>query len=709
MLFRSNVMVVGDPNQTIYGFNGAVLDNVDQFKQHYGNSLKTVDLIKNYRSTQIILDNAKQIIEPYTSYHPELVADTDTPGANVVYTSYATPNDQAVSVGEQASKIVAEHPDQTVAILGRGHNSLAYIARYLHEKQVAVDYEQVIDIRSTKANQLILNVARILQALVQGDRKTVNHQLSLLVQHQVFEYDGDILWQIAMAAKKSGDWLVTCLEHDVTRPLIEWLQSLARVAASEPINNLLEQLLTSEYAQGKALYGQLFKSDDPETTITEAQATTKLIDLAKQYAQTEKVGIDEFVALTNSDAKAKLFSFSPSVGRHSQAINLMTVHAAKGLEFDHVMIIDADDRNWKPSRARYPVPLSLDIHTELESAEDYARLLYVAMTRAKQSLAISYIHGQEGDTKALAAEQLTGIEFLPAEPVSDVAFAETTVQAILFPRPKTKTMHELLADQLTNFKLSPTALTNFLDLTRGGPTHFIEQNLLKLPEPASATLIHGNAMHSAMELAQIQTNNGKHDLNAIKRLYAKKVRAENLPNQAAERLIGKGEAQLDTLFGELNLQLEATSLSEQGLAAILPDNTPLYGKIDRLDVLDEKHLRVVDYKTGNPLLTMDSKAEPNLLKMWRHNLQLGFYILLLKHTPRYADKKYASQIIQLDSSNTEHLYLDYTLKDAEIERIANLATAVYKHIKNLDMPDVSSYEQTLAGIQQFETDLLQDM
>ena len=700
-----NIMVVGDPNQTIYGFNGAVLDNVDQFKQFYGSALTTINLVHNYRSTQVILDNAKQVIDPYTSYHPKLVANKPD-GSIVQYSSYVTQNDQAISIGKAAAEILATHPDQSVAVLGRGHNSLSYIARYLHDKQVAVNYEQVIDVRTTKANHLILSIARLLQAMTRGDQQASNHQLSLLVQHDVFALDAKTLWQIATSAHKSKDWVNTCSDEPKTKPLVDWLQSLVRVAASEPVNSLIEQILSTEYAPGKTLYAQIFQSPDTEAIITEAQATSKLIDITKQYAQTDHIGIDEFVKLTESTANARLFSFSPSVGRHSQAVNLMSVHAAKGLEFDHVMIIDADDANWKPSKARYPIPLSLDIHVGLESAADYARLMYVAMTRAKATLSVSYVHGQEGETTSLPAEQLTTIDFVAVPPASDVTFAQTAVNEVIFPRPTAKTMREMLDTQLANFKLSPTALTNFLDLTRGGPTNFIEHNLLKLPQPASITLIHGNAMHSAMELAQIQTNNSKHDLAAIKRLYAKKVEAESLPNQTAERLIGKGEAQLDVLFEQFGIAFDTSSLSEQGLSIILPDNTPLYGKIDRLDIVDEHNIRVIDYKTGKPLMTMTSKSEPNLVKMWRHNLQLGFYILLLKHTKRYSGKRYAAQIIQLDASEPEHLYLDYTLNQSDIDRIEKLADAVYKRITALDMPDISSYEPTLAGIKQFESWLI---
>jgi DNA helicase-2/ATP-dependent DNA helicase PcrA len=700
-----NIMVVGDPNQTIYGFNGAVLDNIDRFQQFYGDAITTVNLVENYRSTQTILDNAKHIIDPYSSYQPVLSANIPD-GESVQYNAYATPNDQAIAVGDFARKILSKHPDQSVAILGRGHASLSFIARYLHEKQVPVNYEQVIDLRTTKSNTLILNIVRLLQAMTRGDKQTCNNQLSILLQHNVFNIDATTLWKIATSSHKTRDWLMTAHKEPATKPIIDWLQTLVRISASEPINSVIEQILSSQFGEDKTLLSQLFVSDDPEITIVEAQSTSKLIEIAKQYSQLERIGIDELVALTDSDTQTRLFSFSPNVGRHSQAVNLMSVHAAKGLEFDHVLIVDGDDKNWKPSSNRYPIPVSLDIHVGLETAADYARLLYVAMTRAKRTLSVSYVHGMEGETKRLPAEQLTGIKFNPVKPASNEDFAQTAVSEVLFPRPLPKTMHELLETQLTNFKLSPTALTSFLDLNRGGPAHFIEHNLLKLPEPASTTLIHGNAMHSAMELAQIQVNNNRQDLDAIKRLYAKKVHAEGLPNQATDRLVSKGEAQLDTLFNEFSLSLETTSMSEQGLSIILQDNTPLYGKIDRLDVIDDKTLRVVDYKTGNPLLTMNSKSEQNRIKMWRHNLQLGFYMLLLTYTKRYSNKKYLAQIIQLDAGSQDHLFLDYQIDESELVRIEKLATAVYKHIVALDMPDISSYGDNFEGIRAFEQDLI---
>lgn len=75
-----------------------MLNNVDQFQQFYGDTLTSIDLIENYRSTQIILDNAKQIVDPYTTYKPELHANVAN-GPDVSYVTYATQNDQAITAG----------------------------------------------------------------------------------------------------------------------------------------------------------------------------------------------------------------------------------------------------------------------------------------------------------------------------------------------------------------------------------------------------------------------------------------------------------------------------------------------------------------------------------------------------------------------------------------------------------------------------------
>ena len=85
---------------------------------------------------------------------------------------------------------------------------------------------------------------------------------------------------------------------------------------------------------------------------------------------------------------------------------------------------------------------------------------------------------------------------------------------------------------------------------------------------------------------------------------------------------------------------------------------------------------------------------------------MGFYILLLKQQKAYAHKRIEAQIIQLDATAPEQLVLNYTFDEDELRDIERLALSVYKRIKSLDIPDVTSFEPTLSGIRDFEAWLL---
>jgi DNA helicase-2/ATP-dependent DNA helicase PcrA len=701
-----NVMVVGDPNQTIYGFNGAMLDNTTDFQQFYAKHLNTIDLTSNYRSSQAILDDARTVIAPYSDFHPDLIAKNEPESSHVAYTSYATEAEQAVAICRQIQSVFGNDKKATVAVLARSHKSLGYLARYLIQSKLTVNYEQNIDIRTTACNQLIITTLSLIQAVVSGDRQACDYQLSLLLRHEAFELNPATTWQLALQSNRKSNWLEQASNHPETKPITHWVQQLVSVAASEPLHVLIEQLLSLEFWPGKTLYQKLYQAKTSEENIIEAQSTRQLIELAKQYAQTDHVNLTAFLGMINGTSD-KLFRFSPTTGHYEHAVTLMTVHGAKGLEFDYVFVIDADEGNWKPKAARYPTPLSLPIHVNLDTPSDYARLLYVALTRAKQGLMVSYVSRIDSKTTALPAEQLAHFEFAEAEAIDNEQLAQSEISQLITPYIRPKSMAELLADKLANYSLSATHLTNFLDLTRQGMDTFIEENLVKFPEPASEVLDHGTAMHAAMELAQIQTTNSSFNLSAIKRLYERELKNSNLTTIAIERLITRAHKQLDTLFTDFGLLLDPTSQPEQGFAATTKAGISMYGKIDRIDTLDDATIRIIDYKSGKVISNPASKSQETLLKQWRHRLQLGFYILLIAQQRSFANKHIKAQIMQLDATAADHLYLSYEFDKSELARIERLSAAVFKRIKTLDFPDVSRFEPTLKGIADFEDSLLE--
>jgi DNA helicase-2/ATP-dependent DNA helicase PcrA len=701
---KPNIMVVGDPNQTIYGFNGAMLDNATDFRQFYANGITTIDLEKNYRSSQAILNISKSVITPYSAFHPDLQAENEPDKTRVKCVTFGSETDQSVIVCQNITEKILSKQNETVAVLARTHKSLAHLARYLMSTGLTVNYEQSIDIRDTPGNKLIIHTLALIQAITVGDSQESNFRLSEILRHPLFDIDPAITWHLALQSNSTTNWLDLASKRKDTQSIITWIQKLVSVAASQPLNVVIEQLLSLEYAPSLNLYKVIYENESAEKNVIEAQATRRLLEIAEQYTQVEQEDLRSFVNMLRETGNT-LFMFSPNTGEYNNAVTLITVHGAKGLEFDHVYVIDCDESGWKVKSSRYPIPLSLPIHTNAETASDYARLLYVAMTRARKTLHMSYVEKTDSKTTALPAEQLAHLDFVQAKPAPIHLVAQSELSQLLPPASRPKSMQEILADTLNAYSLNATHLTHFLDVSRNNLDTFLEDNILKFPRPASDVLAHGNAMHAAMELAQIQTSNNTFNLQAIKRKYSQKLEKENLTSDVVEKLTNRAFRQIDALFGGLGLKFSDSGLPEQSYSAITPNGLHLSGKIDRIDMIDDKTIRIIDYKTGKPITTPQSKSKDILLKQWRHHIQLGFYILLIKQLRPFKDKTILARIIQLDATSQDHLYIDYTIDENELDQIEVIATKVYERIKSLDFPDTAHYSKDYAGVRQFITDL----
>src|SRR3989344_9654513 len=106
----------------------------------------------------------------------------------------------------------------------------------------------------------------------------------------------------------------------------------------------------------------------------------------------------------------------------------------------------------------------------------------------------------------------------------------------------------MLKARLEDYNLSVTHLLNFLDLEKGGPQYFKERNLLRLPEAKSASLAYGTAMHTALDTAQILTNQGRFSLPAISGSFSQSLKQEQPPSQQNPRNLRNGRQNTQQLF-----------------------------------------------------------------------------------------------------------------------------------------------------------------
>jgi DNA helicase-2/ATP-dependent DNA helicase PcrA len=188
----------------------------------------------------------------------------------------------------------------------------------------------------------------------------------------------------------------------------------------------------------------------------------------------------------------------------------MTAHKSKGLEFDHVFIIGAIDSTWG-ERVRHRsrligYPENLPLEPAGNTYDERLRLFFVALTRAKHELTISYALTDDRARAALPASFLVDLPLPIAHPEIVHDRKSTTAQQELLWHERltnapTTTMRELLAPTLEHYKLSSTHLNSFIDITRGGPAYFLMNNLLRFPQAKSPNAAYGTAIHAALARA----------------------------------------------------------------------------------------------------------------------------------------------------------------------------------------------------------------
>lgn len=718
---QPNLMVVGDDDQAIYKFSGAELNNMLGFKKRYP-SAKIIVLTKNYRSTQAVLDISKQVIEQAENrlvkqdktLTKDLEAATEPKLGTIKAVSFASRELQFSTIARDIQKHY--HPDRQVAVLARSHDSLIKMAGILQHLGVPVRYERQSNILDHEIINQIYLLASLLIAIQDGDKAGCNQLIHQIIRHPMWRIEAEQLWQLALANYSHEDWLQSLLTSP--KPSIKnigkWLLWLAEQSTSQPLAITLEYLLGLR--DGKDFTSPIksyFVDSNKQLSAKYfhgLSAIQLLRSLVHDFAKTTEPTLVELVRFIEINKLNGLVvaDESPFV-TGDRAVQLLTVYKAKGLEFDDVYVIDAVEDNWQPRSGRRRPPANLPLQPPGDDLDDYVRLMYVAMTRAKSSITISSYHlDHAGKDMATSPIIQSAFEVQKITEDDKVKLVEVIEENLRWPDLSGGQEKAMLKARLETYVLNVTHLLNFLDLEKGGPQYFKERNLLRLPQVKTASMAYGTAMHSALETAQKLTNNDTFNLKRVNEAFTSALHGEQLEAHEYQRYEQKGQQALAKLFKDYDYQLTRGSVPEQKLNDIRLGTAVLSGKLDRLDK-NEGSLVIIDYKTGRPLSSFDTKNKTEVLKAYKHKLQLIFYALLASEHPSYSQYQNVSgQMVYVDAENQKQLIRTYKPTIEEKQRLKRLIEVVYRRITSLDLPDTSSYSHDLSGIIAFENDLLSE-
>ena len=715
---KPNLMVVGDDDQSIYKFNGAELSNMLGFRRTYP-SAKIVVLTKNYRSTQAILDTSKHVIEQVEdrlTHHEvdinknlEAVA-TPTHIGEVRHDSYITVQDQYFYVSQDIQK--RREQNQTIAVLARSHESLQTIAAELLRLEVPIQYEKQNNILEYDATKQILLLCELIQAIAVGDELTLNNTICQILGHPVWGLDARTLWQLAITNRYNPHWLDSLLDHENAsfQAFGEWLLWLSTTSKTCQLALLLDYILGLRASENftspfKKYYLDLRKLQSEY--LQTLSAVQRLRGVVQECTGKNQPTLADFVAVIKvHDENSLPISDQSLFVNAPDAVQLLSVHKAKGLEFDIVYIIDSVEGQWKPRNKGRLTPANLPLQPYGDDYDDYARLMFVAMTRAKHTLILNSYRYNDSGEDVMASPLIADVH-----PVHEHT-EQTTEQSIRvlesqlsWPEISTQDEKMLLLPLVQVFSLNVTELMNFLDITKGGPQLFLQRNLLHLPGARTISLAFGTAIHSALEQAQRRVNSGDFDKEHIKAYFATELQKEPILPEELNRWLKKGTHLLDNLFDNHILVLPEGGLPEQKLQNIDLNGAVIEGKLDHI-TKDGSELLITDYKTGAPLTSFYSKAKNIQEKIWKHKTQLIFYALLAKHHPDYKSTHVTCQMLYLEAEQAKDFAKIYTPTPEEIDRLENLVRAVYTKIMDYNLPDISAYSPDFNGIQKFENDLI---
>lgn len=357
---RKNICVVGDSDQNIYSWRGASIANILNFEEDYPGA-QVILLEENYRSTQTILSAANNVIAKNTMRKEKNLFTKNGEGDLIALFESYDESDEARHVAERIATLLRAGTDASeIAVLYRTN----FQSRILEEALLhsGIPY-QVLGVRFYERKEVKDVIAYIRAAM---------NPSSTLDLERVINVPARGIGKVTLEKILSGG--KEKLPQTMQVKVAGFFTLLKRInAATQTMKP--SQLIA--YVIKETGFEHMFGEGDDEDTERLANIR-ELVSVATKYDAFEGVeGIEQFLA------DVALESDQDTLKEHQSAVRLMTVHAAKGLEFSQVFITGLEQDLFPSRRAS-------DEHKDIGEREEERRLFYVALTRAAKKVFLSY-------------------------------------------------------------------------------------------------------------------------------------------------------------------------------------------------------------------------------------------------------------------------------------------------------------------------------
>jgi len=756
---RPNVMAVGDDDQGIFAFQGADIGNMVQFTHAFRDVL-VINLVQNYRSHKDVLHLAHNVAEQIeTRLHhslPGITKDIEAVATNLPETATLKRSELSSTAAENGyiadtiAQLVKDGVDpRSIAVIAPKHAILESLVPFLNKQGVPVSYEKRENIFETPIVQGILLACGFLRAAGQHNMALMDQLLPQVLSLEYWQVPTETIWKLNWehARQYQEDekrWCERALELPATQEQTKFLLQLSSSAKEFGLELTLDYLtgakpLLYDHAGFTSPLKEHYFSPEAlnESSLDFYEAISHLSVIREQLRtqqarEEDRLTLDSLLDMykTYQEAEQPLINTHP-IAQAEASVQLQTVYKAKGLEYDYVFLPRMQDSVWGSKASGGSNKLSLPAnlaHIRHESGgEDTARrLLFVAITRAKHGLYLTSHEKSESGKKNLPVKYLREQEVegvrrslaLPEHHATvtiverDGVLAYKDIDTLWHSRHTelTPTLQSLVRQRLERYIMSPTHLNSFTNVEYAGPYAFLLGTLLRFPEAPTPDSMYGDALHRALEQYQKQAHAGTPlGLDGAIKVFEARM-ARGFMSEADKELYNdRGRTALKAYIAARGKQLATPAGVEVDFRreGCTTNDAVLTGKIDRLEIdKAKKTVRIVDFKSGKP-----STRWGTTTKYLNYKQQLYFYVLLIETSRTYRDYSVASAELEFieplqNGKCAPPLKLDF--KPEEYAHFKKLVLAVWQHIQAVDLPDISTYQASAAGMKLFEKDLITD-
>lgn len=688
---KPNIFVVGDDDQSIFRFQGASIENIYTFYQKY-NPQKIV-LKNNYRSHKLILDSSESVISHNKNRIANLITDIDKSlVANKNYdpdpinlTVLNSNIEEDYYLAQKISSLIksGEKPEE-IAILLRKNRDADELTKMLSAFNIKFFLPSDANILK---NSLILQIIRLLE-FVQNPKSSVSayhvlaapfiklNSLDLLkvlktkIKLSKLVFDQEVIDSLEISQKSKDK--ISKFGKKIAKTRLD----LEIYSPEKVFNRILKRFKILKYI--------LAKND-----VESLNQVHVFYQFFKDTVTQKDLSFKQFLTRINLYIDNKISLSSPSISYDSSdAIKILTVHGAKGLEFDHVFIYRLLEDSWEKQRDmnKLKLPfglLSSEITKTIEDDyEEDRRLFYVALTRAKKQIYLSYSQYKENGKNQNASIFISEID---SQLIENIKFSdkETALKtyyqfANIYHQLKPD-LSEYLKDYLVNkYKFNVSHLNSYLRC----PLCFYYKTILRIPQNKEKFSSFGTAIHAAISALYL-----KKSKNEIIDIFTQTLKSERLPQKDYLWCLDNGRKILNDYYDQYQNSVKDGNECEHNFSNenIVYKNIPLTGKIDLIEKTDDGKVNVVDFKTGN----VDYKSK-DLSPGGDYHRQIVFYKLLLdiKNDPQWQFNQGIIDFVEKSKTKKVFVRKEINVTEQDLNNLKAQIEEVYQKIINLEFFEI---------------------